>query len=117
MMLVNSAQLVVAADIIRERGKSPVTIPREGIAVTAEQLDTAARILREAEPSQITHATGIRSGTVDYDPQERPGFIDAAQQSDPEVLTFVVGILPATTYLIARDGAHHPGHEPESEKP
>lgn len=104
MMMVNSAQLVVAADILRERGEPHMVIPREGIAVSAAQLETAARLLREADPSRITKATGVRSGTVDYDPQELPGYIDAKRQDDPEVLTFVVGILPSTTYRIARSG-------------
>lgn len=104
-MIVNSAQLTIAADLIRERNEPHVVIRVEGVAVSAAQLDTAARILREAEPSIITNATGLRSGTVSYDPQERPGYIDAAQQDDPEVLVFTVGILPSTEYRIARDGA------------
>lgn len=108
MKLVNSAMLERSAAAIR-KGPNPgdaMAIPGERVAVTAAQLDTAARILREAEPSQITHASGIRSGTVDYDPQERPGFIDGEQQDDPMVLRLTVGILPETTFLIARDGTH-----------
>lgn len=104
MMLVNSTVLDTAADALRERGRLwPL---RCGITVSAEQMDTAARLLREAEPSQITKATGTRSGAVNFDPQERPGFIDPEQQEDAKTLTFAVGILPTATYRIARDGSY-----------
>lgn len=66
------------------------------------EADAAARLLRDGPKSQITSATGVRSGTVDYDAHERPGFIDASRQ-EKDVLVFNVGIL-GETYRIARDG-------------
>lgn len=92
MMLVNSKQLTDAAATVRKR-KRPQMIHAEGVVVTARQCETAARLLREAEPS-------ICNGDV----QERPGFIDRDQQSDPNVLAFTVGIIPRTRYRIARNG-------------
>jgi hypothetical protein len=92
-MIVSSATLTAGAATVRKR-KRPQTIHAEGVTVTAAQLDTAARILREADPSI---ANGIKT--------ERPGFIERRSQGDPEVLVFRMGILPSTEYRIDRRGS------------
>lgn len=61
--------------------------------VSAAQLDAAAQILREADPSVCN---GIS--------QERPGWIDAKDQEDESVLVFRLGILPSITFRIDRKG-------------
>lgn len=103
-MLVTSAMLTDAAEAIRASERPRRLADEPGIEVSAAQMDTAARILREAEPSQITSMRGAVSGSLSFDPQERPGFIDGSQQDDSQVLTFVVGIIPSHTYRIARNG-------------
>lgn len=90
-MLVNSKQLDDAAEEIIRRGRSQV-IPKVGKLVNAAQMRTAARLLREAQPSVCN---GIK--------EERPGFIES-EQPDPNTLAFTVGILPSTTYRINRRG-------------
>jgi hypothetical protein len=93
LLCVSSAQLDKSAEVIRKRKSGPMTIPALGIEVSAAQLDTAAQILRDAEPS-----------VCNWDVQERPGFIHADRQDDPNVLVFDVGILPSTAYRIDRKG-------------
>lgn len=95
-MIVNSKQLTAAAATIRMRHK-PMLIPAAAVTVSAAQLDTAARILREAEPC-------IANGDV----AERPGFIEKERQDDPKVLVFQMGILPTTEYRISRGGEIQP---------
>lgn len=89
LLHVNSQQL---DDAVKDC-KRPRKIPRVGVTVSASQLRTAARLLREAEPT-------ICNGQV----SERPGFISAARQDDPKVLLFEVGIIPSTDYRIDRRG-------------
>jgi hypothetical protein len=101
-MLVNSETLLGAAAIVRKLKKGPQKLA-EGPCVSAAQLETAARILQEAEPSVITAASGPVQMTLNK-PEERPGFIEERAQRDPQILTFVVGILPSTTYDIDRKG-------------
>jgi hypothetical protein len=91
-VIVHSDQLTEAAATVRRR-KRPQRIPAEGVVVNAPQLDAAAQLLRDAEPS-------ICNGDV----QERPGFIEWRQQEKPAVLVFEVGILPSITYRIDRKG-------------
>lgn len=66
---------------------------RNGVVVSREQLETAAKLLQEAEPSQI----------AGYKPVERSGFIDKRMQQGDEILVFEVGIL-GHRHRIARDG-------------
>ena len=89
-MIVNSKQLDNAADEIGEGARKT----KEGVLVTAAQLRTAARILREAEPSVCN---GLSA--------ERPGFIEAEDQDDPDVLVFQMGILTGASYRIRPDGS------------
>lgn len=101
MMLVDSKALEKGAAQLREQGKAVAEL-RNGVPVSPEQLDTAARILREAEPSVITSASGPVEVTLNK-PQERPGYIEETRQKNPEVLVFDVGIL-GDTYFIDRKG-------------
>lgn len=92
-MLVSSKVLVAAAEELRSDGSTHRAL-KNGVIVTPAQLDTAAKILRDAEPS-------ICNGNV----QERPGFIEPEQQDDDQQeLIFVMGILPSATYRIDREG-------------
>jgi hypothetical protein len=101
MLLVDSAVLEKAATQLREQETQVATL-RNGVAVSPDQLETAARILKEAEPSVITSASGPVEVTLNK-PQERPGFINEGRQKDPEVLVFDVGII-GDTYHINRKG-------------
>lgn len=94
MMLVNSRSLAAAAEEVRARNAGPQYVPAAGVYVTAEQLDTAARLLREAEPSICN---GRKS--------ERPGFIHEGSQVALDSLVLDIGILSTERYVIARDGS------------
>jgi len=94
MLLVSSATLTAAAETMRKAGDDLREVRGEGVYVSAAQLEEAARLLREAEPSICN---GLR--------QERPGFIDGEEQDVEDVLVFRLGILPTETYLIPREGS------------
>lgn len=95
LLSVNSKVLKQAADMIR--GKAPMAL-RNGVVVSANQLETAAMLIARAEPSVVTSPRSMRSV------EERPGYIDAQRQDDPNVLTLDIGILPSTQYRIDREG-------------
>lgn len=80
------------ADALKRR-KSGMWLNGANVYVTPGQLEAAARLLRDAEPS-------VCNGDV----QERPGFIERDAQDDPKALVFQVGILPSTTYRIYARG-------------
>lgn len=94
-MLVHSRLLDGYAQAMRRRKRGMWIGPSalERVYLTASQASTAARLLREAEPS-------ICNGDV----QERPGFIEPERQDDPSVLVFSIGVLPSTEYRIDRRG-------------
>lgn len=93
MILVSSIQLERAADEIAAHNRRPRLIPSEGVTVSASQMRTAAKIIREAEPS-------VANGKV----SERPGFIEDTDQDDPLVLVLRVGILSTELHRIDRRG-------------
>lgn len=93
LILLNSRTLAQSAEVIRMGGGTPRAIRGVDVTVSAEQLETAARLLRDADPS-------ICNGNV----AERPGFIMRAHQTDPQVLVFTIGILPAEQHRINRAG-------------
>lgn len=103
MICIDSMRLLQAAQTIRENQWEYGRF-KEGVRASAEQCEKAAELLQDAEPSIITGIRGTTSGTVNFQPQERPGFIAAEQQDDPQVLVFTVGIIPSTTYRIDRQG-------------
>ena len=88
-MIVDSKQLDAAADSVGDG----VRKTSNGVPVTAAQCKTAARILREAEPSVCN---GIAA--------ERPGFIEPEDQ-EKGLLVFQMGILTGATYRIRPDGS------------
>lgn len=94
-MIVSSKLMARAAAEVRERDDGPQVLKEEGVAVSAEQCEAVARILRDADPCVCN---GLAA--------ERPGFIEGVNQDPerPDVLVFQLGILPATEYRIARDG-------------
>jgi hypothetical protein len=92
-MIVSSKSLEVAATALRDQGRE-IGTTSNGVLVTAAQLDRAARVLRELPPSVCN---GIRA--------ELPGFIESESQYRPDRLVFEVGILPARSYVIDRDGS------------
>lgn len=102
MILVSSKALLEAAEHVkrmeqsvpgRTLGSGTELIPSAGVEVNFLQLEAAARILQEAEPS-------ICNGDV----QERPGFIERGDQIGGETLVFRMGILPSHMYHIDRTG-------------
>lgn len=97
-MLVTSKQMEGAAAEIRRRKRGPQVIPAEDVTVSAAQCDTAARLLREADPCVIRSPKRY-AGT-----NERPGFIEHEAQTDSEILVLQIGIIPSTTYHIDRQG-------------
>ncbi len=103
LMLLNSEQLTSAARRLRE-ADVPQTLLRNGVRVTPDQLEQAATILREVDPSIITSASGNVRGVSLGVPEERPGFIAADRQDAGDALVFEVGILPSKRYVIERDG-------------
>lgn len=116
-MIVNSNQLLKAAATLREQGVATRKLADawDNVEVSAAQLETAAGILQDAEPSVITNvraSSGSFSNLELNKPQERPGYISSDHQleSHPEILVFVVGILPSTHYYIDREGelVEHP---------
>ncbi len=92
-MMLFASQLMEAAGQLRAGGRALGVLVKEDVPVTPDQLETAGRILAEG-PQPV--ANGVKS--------DMPGFVEADQQEDPEVLLFQVGILPSRTYRIARDG-------------
>lgn len=92
-MIFDSKQLEDAAKRIRDNDWPSGVIAVENIEVSAAQLETAARILKGAEPSICNRNVS-----------ERPGFIERDQQEQPSVLVFEMGILPSATYRIDREG-------------
>lgn len=95
LLLVSSAVCAEAASRMRAASVGIDVLRDCGVTVSPAQLETMARVLREAEPS-------VCNGSV----AERPGFVAAERQGDdPEVVTFTVGILPSMEYLIERDGS------------
>lgn len=102
LMMVGSKALDGAADRIGADLPDPAPLAN-GVVVTAAQCRTAARIIRDADPSVITSASGGARVTLN-EPVERPAYIDAGRQDDPKVLCLDVGILPTETYRIDRKG-------------
>jgi hypothetical protein len=103
-MQVTVKMLEEGADRIRRIKHGPQLIPAIGIKVSAAQLDKAAELLREAEPSVITAASGPVQVTLNK-PQARPAYIEPTAQNPekPEILVFQIGIL-GETYRIDREG-------------
>lgn len=99
-LCVNSAQLEASLAVLKASGGRQRFLRGSGQPITAEQLETAARILRTAEPSICN---GVRA--------ECPGFIHADRQEGPDHLVFDVGILPCTTYHIHLSGTEIPTAE------
>lgn len=91
-MIVYAEQLKNAAADMRARGMQRGKL-KEPVPVTPEQLEAAGQILADG-PQPICN--GIKD--------QMPGFIEAEQQEQEDVLVFQVGILPSRTYRIAQDG-------------
>lgn len=91
-MIVFAQQLLSAAGEMR-KGGIKLGLLKEPVAVTPDQLQRAGEILRDG-PQPI--ANGVTA--------DMPGFIEPDSQDSDDVLVFQVGILPATTYKIDRDG-------------
>lgn len=92
--MVNAKMLTAAAEQMRTDKTPTRTIPGVGVEVSSAQLEAAAKLIGDADPS-------VCNGNV----QECPGFIQRAHQADPKVLVLTIGILPATTHHIDRAGA------------
>ena len=103
-MIVSSKQLEEAAATIRRR-KRPQRIRDTDIWATAAQMDTAASLLREAEPTVITSPLHMAST------YERPGFIDSEDQDASGTLVLRIGILPSRRFRIGRRGGVVPQPE------
>lgn len=103
LLMVSSASLAAAAQQLRDTDVPSAILSKCGARATIAQLETAAGLLRDGPKSQITKATGVRSGSVNFDPQEIPGFFHRERQ-EPDVLVMDVGILTGQTYRIAADG-------------
>ncbi len=91
--LLTSALAEATAAAMREHAEPTGWLRGTRHVVTAAQFDTAARIIREAEPSV---ANGVSS--------ERPAFIHADEQDDPESLRLKVGIFSGDEFWIDRSG-------------
>lgn len=105
-MIASSEVLEKSAERVRNSGRPTLVATDVGKELSAAQCETMARLLKEAEPSVITGGHNLPPGTVVNQPQERPGFLEKAQQDpdDPEHVVFQVGMLPATLYRIDREG-------------
>lgn len=99
-MIVNSKQLDDAAQQLRSTGV-PHALLKGNVRATPAQLETAARLLRESEPSVIEKVNRRRVKPI---VNERPGFIESERQDGSNALTFQIGILPSREHRIAPDG-------------
>lgn len=97
-MLVNSAALIGVASAMREDDTKLLPLARFGTSVSANQLESAARLLQGSE-------TSVCNG----DEQERPAWL---HPSVGTVLKFSIGIIPSTVYYIRRDGAVSRNEDP-----
>lgn len=68
-------------------------VTNDGLRVYAAQCETAARLLREADPVVCNGLT-----------EERPGWIDQ-QEENEDVLVLKIGIIPSTVHYIDKDGS------------
>lgn len=113
VLMVNSASLERAAKRLRDTDVPSAILSKCNAKATVAQLETAAGILRDGPKSQITKASGVRAGSVSFDPQELPGFLHRERQ-ESDVLVMDVGIF-GRAYRIAADGQILLStHKPES---
>lgn len=100
---VSSTTLREAASSLRERVQDEAVLLKNGARANATQLEAAAQLVADGPKSRIDSATGVTAGSVSFDEQEAPGYVDN-RQPDETVLRLKVGIIPGRTYDINRAG-------------
>lgn len=97
---VSTRALQETARAMRENDERSRTIPTANMTVTVEQLETAARLTREADPTVITHENGRRVDRA----EERPAYLLPAPGIPVGTILLQIGILPSASHRITPDG-------------